>query len=268
MDRSRRLVLGVAPTLFLSISKTYPQTKNHPGSRASRSWFGTQSHGLSATSRLFRGWLSRIPMGALAASAMTQPTPEDRSDPNAIDVALMFRAGKGDHAAFQELVERHQQAVVGTVAKMLGNASEAEDISQQVFIRLWKSAARYTPTAKFTTYLFTITRNLVFNETRKRQRRKTHSLDEQEDAWHKQLAEPEEGQPDVRMLQGELRSAVDAAIASLPEKQRLAVVLRRYEQMPYEEIAEVLELTVSAVKSQLFRARTTLRELLERFLEE
>lgn len=199
---------------------------------------------------------------------MTTPPLENRPDPNSVDVALMLRTGQGDQAAFQDLVERHQHAVVGTVAKMLGGGNDAEDIAQQVFLRLWKSAARYQPTAKFTTYLFTITRNLVFNETRKRQRRKEHSLDEQEDDWHRQLPESPESQPDAQALQGELREAIDQAIGALPEKQRLAVVLRRYELMPYEEIAEVLGLSVSAVKSQLFRARTTLRESLQRFMED
>ena len=182
---------------------------------------------------------------------MTSPTPDDPVD----------------HAAFEELIVRHQHAVVGTVAKMLGNASDAEDIAQQVFVRLWKSAKRYKPTAKFTTYLFTITRNLVFNETRKRQRRKEHSLEEQEDDWHRQIPEDSTARPDGQLLQAELQRAVDLAIAELPEKQRLAVVLRRYEHMPYEEIAQILELSVSAVKSQLFRARTTLRESLQRFLD-
>jgi RNA polymerase sigma-70 factor (ECF subfamily) len=207
-------------------------------------------------------------MGASAAIHMTQDNLDEQSDSNAEDVSLMLQAGKGDHQAFQDLVERHQQAVVGTVAKMLGGSSDAEDLAQQVFIRLWKSAPRYTPSAKFTTYLFTITRNLVFNETRKRKRRKTQSLDEQEDDWHQQVAADGNTQPDSQLLQGELREAVDRAIAALPEKQRLAVVLRRYEHMPYEEIADVLELSVSAVKSQLFRARTTLRESLQRFLDE
>ena len=162
---------------------------------------------------------------------------------------------------------RHQHAVVGTVAKMLGSPTEAEDIAQQVFLRLWKSAPRYQPSAKFTTYLFTITRNLVFNETRRRQRRKEHSLDEQENEWNQQISESTEAGPDEHLLQSELRAAVDRAIEALPEKQRLAVVLRRYEQMPYEEIAQVLELSVSAVKSQLFRARTALRESLQQFLD-
>jgi RNA polymerase sigma-70 factor (ECF subfamily) len=198
---------------------------------------------------------------------MTDPQPSDRVDDDALDVSLMGRVAGGDHAAFEELVGRHQHAVVGTVAKMLGNASEAEDIAQQVFLRLWKSAPRYEPSAKFTTYLFTITRNLVFNETRRKQRRKEHSLDEQEDDWHQQIPEGPEGHPDAQLAQRELNAAVDRAIADLPEKQRLAVVLRRYEQMPYEEIAEVLDLSVSAVKSQLFRARTALRESLQRFMD-
>ena len=198
---------------------------------------------------------------------MTDSQPSDPVNEDARDVALMGRAATGDHQAFEELVQRHQHAVVGTVAKMLGNPSEAEDIAQQVFVRLWKSAPRYKPSAKFTTFLFTITRNLVFNETRRKQRRKEHSLDEQEDDWHQQLAEEKTDQPDAQLLQSELRSAVDRAIARLPEKQRLAVVLRRYEQMPYEEIADVLDLSVSAVKSQLFRARAALRDSLQQFLD-
>jgi RNA polymerase sigma-70 factor (ECF subfamily) len=206
-------------------------------------------------------------MGAHGAAIMTSSSPDDQVDGNAIDVELMARAGAGDHAAFEMLIERHQHAVVGTVAKMLGNASDAEDVAQQVFVRLWKSVGRYKPTAKFTTYLFTITRNLVFNETRKRQRRREHSLDEQEHEWHQQIPETAHSQPDDQMLQAELQRAVDQAIAELPEKQRLAVVLRRYERMPYEEIAAVLDLSVSAVKSQLFRARTALRESLQKFLD-
>jgi RNA polymerase sigma-70 factor (ECF subfamily) len=193
------------------------------------------------------------------------PTPSQTTD-NAIDVALMVRIGAGDHAAFRVLVERHQDAVVGTVAKMLGNPSEAEDISQQVFLRLWHHAKRYRPEAKFTTYLFTITRNLVFNESRRRSRRKEVSTDERDEFSHLQVEANPDRRPDAELLQAELQQAVDAAIAALPEAQRMAVVLRRYEQLPYEEIATVLDLSVSAVKSLLFRARTTLRDSLSSYL--
>lgn len=185
-----------------------------------------------------------------------------------IDHELMRRIAAGDDQAFARLVERHQNMVVGTVAKMLGNASEAEDISQQVFLRVWRHAKRYKPHAKFTTYLFTITRNLVFNEVRRRKRRNEVSSDEREETTRHQVADRSERQPDEELARQELREIVDRAIAALPEQQRLAVVLRRYEQMPYEEIGEVLELSLPAVKSLLFRARTTLRASLSGYLAE
>jgi RNA polymerase sigma-70 factor (ECF subfamily) len=180
----------------------------------------------------------------------------------------MERIGAGDHEAFRQLVERHQHAVVGTVAKMLGNIHDAEDIAQQVFLRIWRNARRYQPDAKFTTWLFTITRNLVFNETRRRGRKKEVSADEREESAHHVIEDNPEYRPDHELLQNELREAVDKAIAALPETQRMAVVLRRYEQLPYEEIAAVLKLSVPAVKSLLFRARTTLRESLAAYLDE
>lgn len=193
-------------------------------------------------------------------------TPENRD--GAIDHELMVRIADGDHRAFRQLVERHQNAIIGTVSKMLGNASDSEDIAQQVFIRVWKHAKRYKPDNKFTTYLYTITRNLVYNESRRRSRKRTVSTDQREDEHHLQHPDDENAQPDAALLDGELREAIDAAIASLPENQRLAVVLRRYDNLPYEEIAEVLKTSVPSVKSLLFRARTTLRDSLAKYLEE
>ncbi|NQX00712.1 sigma-70 family RNA polymerase sigma factor [bacterium] len=198
----------------------------------------------------------------MEADPVTQP-----ADSSVVDFALMVRIGEGDHQAFRELVERHQNAVIGTVAKMLGNASEAEDIAQQVFLRIWRHAKRYRPDAKFTTYLYTITRNLVFNETRRKSRKKEVSSDEREENSNQLIEASPDRQPDAELLQAELQRAVDDAIASLPDTQRMAVVLRRYEQLSYEEIAVVLELSVSAVKSLLFRARTALREALAGYLE-
>lgn len=201
----------------------------------------------------------------LKMEADSSATPAESGD---LDFSLMKRVGEGDHQAFKHLVERHQNAVIGTVAKMLGNPSEAEDIAQQVFLRIWRNAKRYRPDAKFTTYLFTITRNLVFNETRRRGRKKEVSADEREERSHQLIEADPARQPDAELLQAELQLAVDAAIAALPEAQRMAVVLRRYEQLSYEEIADVLGLSVSAVKSLLFRARTTLREALGGYLKE
>src|SRR5213592_4167208 len=93
-----------------------------------------------------------------------------RSDEDAEDVRLMELVSGGDTSAFEELIERHQSLVAGTVARMLGSNSDVEDIAQQVFIRVWKSARRYVPRAKFTTWLLKITRNLVFNELRRAKR--------------------------------------------------------------------------------------------------
>lgn len=212
---------------------------------------------------MFRAVVATTPFFLkMEADPVTQP-----ADSSAVDFALMVRIGEGDHQAFRELVERHQNAVIGTVAKMLGNASEAEDIAQQVFLRIWRHAKRYRPDAKFTTYLYTITRNLVFNETRRKSRKKEVSSDEREENSNQLIAASPDRQPDAELLQAELQRAVDDAIASLPDTQRMAVVLRRYEQLSYEEIAVVLELSVSAVKSLLFRARTALREALAGYLE-
>ena len=190
-------------------------------------------------------------------------------DSNEEDLVLMAKIANGDERAFEQLVAKHQQAVIGTIGKMTNHSPETEDIAQQVFLRLWKAASRYKPKAKFTTYLFTITRNLVFNDTRKKTRRRELSIDTNEQNWHNSIADPSSSsRPDQSLAEDELRLQVDQAVADLPETQRLAVILRRYEQMSYDEIAEVLDTSVSAVKSQLFRARKSLRDSLKAYLEE
>lgn len=180
----------------------------------------------------------------------------------------MLRVKEGSHEAFEQLLKKHQQAVIGTVTKMLGSHSDSEDIAQQVFIRLWKAAPNYEVKAKFTTFLYTITRHLVFNESRRRAKHKNQSLEQHEEDSHLSLVADPSPTPNKEILHQELRTSIDQAIQSLPEKQRLAVVLRRYENLSYEEIAEILDLSISAVKSQLFRARTTLREQLVTYLSE
>ncbi|MET0223159.1 MAG: sigma-70 family RNA polymerase sigma factor [Terrimicrobium sp.] len=211
-----------------------------------------------------------FPSGGAASSPQDEPEPESSLADNdeASDVALMLRVRDGDLEAFETLVTRHQHSVVGTAAKMLGGAADAEDIGQQVFVRVWKHAARYQPSAKFTTWLMTITRNLVFNELRRRRRSQQVSMDADEgDTIRHQFVDEQAAAPSEEMLDSELHEAIDAAIASLPEAQRLAIVLRRYEGMPYEEIAEVLKTSVPAVKSILFRARAELKARLKKYLE-
>jgi len=189
-----------------------------------------------------------------------------RSDEDAEDVRLMKLVSHGDTSAFETLVERHQSLVGGTVAHMLGSNSDVEDIAQQVFIRVWKSARRYVPRAKFTTWLLKITRNLVFNELRRSKRHAHVPLQTDPGAEEFPLKDEKNPAPDASLLQTELQQAIDDAIAQLPESQRMALILRRYEQLSYEEISEVLDLSVPAVKSVLFRARTELRSRLSRYL--
>ena len=189
-----------------------------------------------------------------------------RSDGDTEDVRLMQLVAEGDTSAFEQLIERHQALVAGTVARMLGSNSDVEDIAQQVFIRVWKSARRYVPRAKFTTWLLKITRNLVFNELRRSKRHAHVPLQSEQGAEETPLKDETNPAPDASLLETELQRAIEEAIMQLPESQRMALVLRRYEQLSYEQIAEVLNLSVPAVKSVLFRARTELRTRLSKYL--
>jgi RNA polymerase sigma-70 factor (ECF subfamily) len=191
--------------------------------------------------------------------------PEPPSEPD--DLELMAQVRLGDSEAFTALVERHQHRVIGTVAKMLGSQNDAEDLAQMVFVRVWKSAARWEPNAKFTTWLLTITRNLVFNEVRRRGRARTVPLEEPGESAPREFEDGSTVSPAEMLAKAELENAIDAAIQSLGEQSRMAMILRRYEDMPYEEIAAVLGVTVPAVKSMLFRARTELRERLAKWLK-
>lgn len=198
--------------------------------------------------------------------AASDPGNHGRSEEDAEDVRLMRLVGRGDTSAFEGLIERHQALVAGTVARMLGSNSDVEDIAQQVFIRVWKSARRYVPRAKFTTWLLKIARNLVFNELRRTKRHAHVPLQPEPGVEDPPIKDETNLAPDASLLEVELRRTIEEAILQLPETQRLAVVLRRYEQLSYEQIAEVLDLSVPAVKSVLFRARTELRSRLSKYL--
>ncbi len=194
----------------------------------------------------------------------------DAEEPaDAESVRLMLRVKEGDVKAFEKLVELHQNAIVGTCARMLNNVDDAHDIAQMVFIRVWRSAPRYEPTAKFTTWLYTITRNLVFNETRRRSRRKEVTIEqENEDDAPKHFADHSVAGADENLSKAEFHDALDKAIEALPEKQRMAVILRGKQDLPYEEICAILKMSLPAVKSLLFRARTELRKHLSAHLGE
>jgi len=197
---------------------------------------------------------------------MADPEAPARSGDDAEDIRLMRLVAGGETTAFEALIERHQALVAGTVARMLGSNSDVEDITQQVFIRVWRSAGRYVARAKFTTWLLKITRNLVFNEMRRTKRHPHVPVQIDPEAEELPLKDETSETPDATLLQAELQRAIESAITQLPETQRMALVLRRYEDLSYEEIADILELSLPAVKSLLFRARTELRERLKGYL--
>ena len=186
---------------------------------------------------------------------------------DAEDVRLMELVARGDTAAFEVLIERHQALVAGTVARMLGSNSDVEDLAHQVFLRVWRSAGRYVPRAKFTTWLLKITRNLVFNEMRRTKRQAHVPMQTEPQGDDLPIKDESVRSPAESLLEHELQQAIEEAIIHLPETQRMALILRRYEGRSYEEIGEILELSVPAVKSVLFRARTELRGRLANYLK-
>src|SRR5205807_2018599 len=162
---------------------------------------------------------------------MADPEVAARSEDDAEDVRLMRLIATGDTEAFEHLIERHQALVAGTVARMLGSNSDVEDITQQVFIRVWKSAGRYVARAKFTTWLLKITRNLVFNEMRRAKRHPHLPIQIDPNAEELPLKDETTETPAATLLQTELQGAIENAIGQLPDTQRMALVLRRYEEL-------------------------------------
>ena len=185
------------------------------------------------------------------------------------DAALMLRVKQGDRAAFESLVEKYKQPVMNLVYRTLPDATEAEDLAQHVFVQVWKSAHRYEVSAKFSTWIFTIARNLSLNEIRRRSRHPADSLDQTGPDEEQPLRQVEDRKnlsaPDA-LLHGELEDKIEEALGNLPEKQRTALLLCREDELSYEEIATVLGCTVSATKSLIHRGRETLKQLLKPYL--
>jgi len=182
----------------------------------------------------------------------------------------MLRVKQGDTAAFAERVDKYRQPVMNVAYRMLHDATEAEDLAQMVFVQVFKSAHRYKVASKFSTWLFTIARNLCLNEIRRRSRHPTDSIEarhpEQEDQPLPQFEDKQTTSPPERLLHGELEEKIEQALAGLPENQRLAIVLCRQEELSYEDISRVLECSVSATKSLIHRGRETLKQKLKPYL--
>ncbi len=177
------------------------------------------------------------------------------------DAQLMLRVRDGDTASFGLLLDRHRVPVIHFIYRMIQNQAVAEELAQEVFLRVYRSRATYEPTAKFTTWLFRITTHLALNWIRdQKNERRQQSLDSEapEGSAPLQVAD---AVPNVEqsMLRSARMDEIRRAITGLPDKQRAAVMMHKYEEMDYGQIAGVLQCSESAVKSLLFRAYESLR---------
>lgn len=183
----------------------------------------------------------------------------------------MLRVQRGDRGAFTELVEKYQKPIYNFILRTLRDETEAEDLAQNTFVQVWKSAQRYRANAKFTTWLFTIARNLCLNEIRRRTRHPADSLDGfahgDEEQSAPQIEDQRAANPPAELLQGELTDKLAEALLGLPDNQRTAILLCQQNEMSYDEIAEVLGCSLSATKSLIFRGRETLKQRLKAYLK-
>lgn len=185
----------------------------------------------------------------------------------------MLRVREGDDTAFAELVEHHQKRLVGLLGHLTGDRETAEDLAQEVFLRLYRSRQRYEPQAKFTTFLFRIASNVALNSKRSRSRRHERVI---ADASGSQAAmSPVRGaaeksamMPTRKAASSEVQEVVREAVLRLPDRQRMALMLHKFEDLSYADIGSAMELSTSAVKSLLSRARDGLRAELETFMSE
>jgi RNA polymerase sigma-70 factor (ECF subfamily) len=178
-----------------------------------------------------------------------------------LDARLMLRVRDGDEESFRVLLEKHRNPVIRFVYRMVQDRAISEELAQEVFLRVYRSRGTYEPTARFTTWLFRIATHLALNWLRDgRNERGQQRLDDEGDG-DMPVREVADRRPSMeqRMVDGTRLQEVRDAIAMLPEKQRAAVLMHKYEEMEYAQIAQILECSESAVKSLLFRAYETLR---------
>jgi RNA polymerase sigma-70 factor (ECF subfamily) len=191
-----------------------------------------------------------------------------RRDP---DVRLMLEVCAGNAGAFETLVCKYQHRLVGILDHLIGDRQQAEDLAQDVFLRVYRARENYEPKAKFSTWLFTIANNVARNAKRNRARRiQTSSPGGGSESSDRPLAEMVQAasgvMPTRQLEQAEVSELVRLALASLNERQRMVLLLAKFENMNYDEIAETMDLSRSAVKSLALRARASLREALEPYV--
>lgn len=186
------------------------------------------------------------------------------------DADVMLRVKTGDESAFAYLVQKYRRPMVGFLYRMCHNPAAAEELAQEVFLRVYRSRSNYEASAKFSTWLYRIATNLAVNfarDTRHERPEVTVRLDEpnQETGTTPDLAD-EALTVEEQILKRERLAAIRSRVNALPERQRMAVIMHKYQQMDYRQIADVLKLSESATKSLLFRAYETLREQLKEFV--
>jgi len=179
------------------------------------------------------------------------------------DVQLMLDVKAGDDASFDFLLVKYRSPLVNFLYRMVRDQATAEDLAQEVFLRVYRARKQYTPSAKFTTWLFRIATNVALNSVRDNRYQKLEvslnaPLNDEEDSAPRELP-AREMRIDEHLVERDRVQFIQRAIASLPEKQRAAVLLHKYEEMDYAEIAKILECTEAALKSLLFRAYENLR---------
>jgi RNA polymerase sigma-70 factor (ECF subfamily) len=213
--------------------------------------------------------------GGMLMAATTPPSPAAFSPAAAgagapSDADIMLRVKAGDESAFDYLVQKYRRPLVSFMYRMARNATVAEDLAQEVFLRVYRSRESYEASAKFTTWLYRIATNLAVNharDTRHERPEVTVSLDEPDDDTGTTFELPDANlTAEQAMVRRERLLAIRSKVEALPEQQRLAVVMHKYQQMDYKQIADVLKKSESATKSLLFRAYETLREQLKEFL--
>src|SRR4051794_8744276 len=189
------------------------------------------------------------------------------------DVRLMLQVRDDVQGAFEVLVERYQHRLVGIMGHLVGRAEEAEDLTQEVFLRVYRSRKGYRPRAKFSTWLFTIANNLALNHLREKGRNPSAAAGgagrgpgSSDDQPAVDRVAARDGTPSAQLRKVELSDVVREALDILGEDQKVAVLLNKFEDMSYAEIAEVMGRSEAAVKSLLARARNHLRERLEPYL--
>src|SRR5204862_188918 len=186
------------------------------------------------------------------------------------DAQVMLKVKAGDDSAFDYLVQKYRRAMLSFMFRMAHNAAAAEDLSQEVFLRVYRSRENYEPSAKFTTWLYRIATNLAVNharDTRHDRPENMASLDEPDEESGQTLDVADDTLTvEQNIIRQERMKAIRAKVQALPERQRMAVIMHKYQQMDYRQIADVLKLSESATKSLLFRAYETLRGQLAEFV--